>query len=151
MNALSNSFLRSLLLFSFNQVFLLSGKFSYFTMFILNKTIKCEGMRRNSTPFLFWMTKQHSLISLSSSFQGQFIQKKSFLSQQPSEQWVLSFFKWQRVFLVIPLLSSGSTFTTPFSSSFFSLPLTFILFVLRIPSFLFNSFPSFPFLRLFQI
>ena len=131
MCALSNSFLRSILLFSFNQDILLFGKFSVFKMFVLNKTRKCEGMRMNS-PFSFLIDETILLNFSSSSFQGQFIQKKSrFFSQQPNEQWILSFFKWQRVFLVNPLFSSGSTFPT-LSSSFFSLPLTFILFMWRI-------------------
>ena len=100
-------------------------------MFILNKTRKCEGMRRNSTPFLFWMTKQHSS-DVSILFFSRTVHSKSrFFSQQPSEQWVLPFFKWQRVFLVIHLLSSGSTLQT-ISSSFFSLPLTLIIFMWRI-------------------
>ena len=66
---------------------------------------------RNNTPLI-----SLPLLSNNSSFR-----KSRFLSQQPNEQWILSFFKWQRVFLAIPLLSSGPTFPTPFSS-FFSLP-----------------------------
>ena len=140
MSALSNSFLRSILLFLFNQVFLLSGKFSIFKMFVLNKTIKCEGMRMNS-PFSFLIDETILLNFSSSSFQGQFIQKKSrFFSQQPNEQWMLSLFKWQRVFLAIPLLSSGPTFPT-LSSSFFSLPLT--LYPLCVKNIHSNYYPSF--------
>ena len=130
MSALSNSFLRSILLFSFNQDLLLFGKFSVFKMFVLNKTRKCEGMRRNSTPFLFWMTKQHSLNSLSSSFQGQFIQKVvSFHNNQVNNEY--SPFLNGKEYSSLFLYSHQGQHFQPFLL-LFSFPLTFILFMWRI-------------------
>ena len=156
MCALSNSFLRSILLFSFNQDLLLFGKFSVFKMFILNKTRKNVKEWEWIPPISFWMTKQHSLISLP--LLSRTVHSKShFLSQQPNEQWMLSFFKWQRVFLVIPLLSSGPTFPTSFLLLSFHFHDLYPLCVKNIPPiiilpFQFIRFFSFPsFLRLFQI
>ena len=119
-------------------------------MFNLNKTRKCEGMRRNSTPFFFEWRNDTPLISL------------LLLSRTVHSEKVVSFYNNQVNNECSPFLNGkecsssflyshqGQHFQPPFFF-FFSLPLTFILFIWRIPSFLFNSFPSFPFLSLFQI
>ena len=158
MNALSNSFLRSILLFLFNQDLFLSGKFSYFTnVYPQQNQKKCEGMRMNSTHF--FLNDETTLLDFSILFffKDSPFRKSRFLSQQPNEQWMLSFFKWQRVFLIIPLLSSGPTFPTSFLLLSFHFHDLYPLCVKNIPPiiilpFQFIRFFSFPsFLRLFQI